>query len=65
MAKVTFESQPKLTKREAELLEILEEIGLGKAVQSALYDELNDNDLVEVDFEDIAEAYVLGYEEVE
>lgn len=65
MAKVTFETQPKLTKREAELLEILEEIGLGKAVQSALYDELNDNDLVEVDFEDIAEAYVLGYEEVE
>lgn len=28
MAKVTFEAQPKLTKREAELLDILEEIGL-------------------------------------
>ncbi|CAK1232086.1 MULTISPECIES: hypothetical protein [Fructobacillus] len=65
MAKVTFESQPKLTKREAELLEILEEIGLGKVVKSALYDELSDDDLVEVDFDDIAEAYVLGYEEVE
>lgn len=65
MAKVTFETQPKLTEREAELLESLQEIGLGKAVQSALYDELNVKDLVEVDFDDIAEAYVLGYEEVE
>lgn len=65
MAKVTFETQPKLTEREAELLESLQEIGLGKAVQSALYDELNVKDLVEVDFDDIAEAYVLGYKEVE
>lgn len=65
MAKVTFEAQPKLTKREAELLDILEEIGLGKVVKSALYDELYIDDLVEVDFDDIAEAYVLGQEEVE
>lgn len=65
MAKVTFESQPKLTDREAELLESLQEIGLGKAVKSALYDELDEEDFVEVDFEDIAEAYVLRYEGVE
>ncbi|MDF7636944.1 hypothetical protein PT274_01520 [Leuconostocaceae bacterium ESL0958] len=64
MAKVVFEDQPKLTHREAKLVQWLQEIGMEGVIEDALYDVLEEDD-TSVDFNKILEAYVIGYEEVE
>ncbi|CAK1245001.1 unnamed protein product [Fructobacillus evanidus] len=70
MATVACRLQPKLNKREVELIEIVQEVGLGRIIKNYLHDELSDDDLsdddlINVDFDDIGDAYVLGYEEME